>query len=435
VQPATAAERNALAAAERRVHQRLTVSELSWLDHIRLKYGPIATLLDLSTGGAQIETTNHCLLPGATLVIQIAGHGVEFAVPSQVLRCHVSGIGAHTTYRGALLFKRPIKLPEFPSGTESASDCNPLHECARLSLTMRRLSLARHGDPVRLEGHTGVGTDVLSAARALIESPSARRAGATFPRKIGELLRAVTRHVENGTPHDALIADILERLRRTIPSQTINLVSAAGLSTARNPDAIYLDVPPVSNRPPAKLLVEFPRTCRLEDWHLQFLKMASQLIALMDEVEGARSVEPPAPEPPKAVDRPGWNRLIVRYTDGRLLRGYGRSFHPADGQVHLCSVPDGPPASRITVPLGHLKAVFFVHDFDGRVANDSDPVECTPGTGRRITVTFLDGEVLAGTTLNYSAEGPGFFVLPLDDRSNNQRVFVVTTAIRHVQFA
>jgi hypothetical protein len=43
--------------------------------------------------------------------------------------------------------------------------------------------------------------------------------------------------------------------------------------------------------------------------------------------------------------------------------------------------------------------------------------------------------VLRGTTMNYQPSGPGFFVTPRNHRANNERVFVVARAIRHVQFA
>jgi hypothetical protein len=52
-----------------------------------------------------------------------------------------------------------------------------------------------------------------------------------------------------------------------------------------------------------------------------------------------------------------------------------------------------------------------------------------------VTITFLDGETLVGTTLTYSAEAPGFLVLPVDESSNNQQIFVVNGAVRHMQFA
>ncbi len=124
---------------------------------------------------------------------------------------------------------------------------------------------------------------------------------------------------------------------------------------------------------------------------------------------------------------------MVRYTDGRLLKGYSRNFMPSKKQIDLWSAPDGPPESRITIPLTHLKAAFFVQDFAG-LASYVGPVEETVAAGRRINVTFADGEVLSGTTLNYSPGGPGFFVVPVDAKTNNLRVFVISSAIRKVQF-
>ena len=95
--------------------------------------------------------------------------------------------------------------------------------------------------------------------------------------------------------------------------------------------------------------------------------------------------------------------------------------------------------SRISVQLSHLKAVFFVHDFDGGPALDSSEAVLNAGdalfnAGRRILVTFADGELLDGRTLNYSAEAPGFFVSPIDPTTNNQRIFVVNAAVTHVRF-
>src|SRR5258707_13804687 len=114
VRPATLDEHDAFAASasNRRAHRRMIVSELSWLNHVRLKYGPSVSLIDLSTRGAQIETSSHPLLPGSTVVIEIAVGERSCAVPAQVLRCHVAGLSPHAKFRGALLFKRPFDFPE-----------------------------------------------------------------------------------------------------------------------------------------------------------------------------------------------------------------------------------------------------------------------------------------------------------------------------------
>jgi hypothetical protein len=74
-----------------------------------------------------------------------------------------------------------------------------------------------------------------------------------------------------------------------------------------------------------------------------------------------------------------------------------------------------------------------VHDLEGDPGHRPD-VETATKHGRRIQVTFVDGEVLEGSTLSYAAEGPGFFVTPLDAGGNNVRMFVASGAVRHVQF-
>jgi hypothetical protein len=117
-----------------------------------------------------------------------------------------------------------------------------------------------------------------------------------------------------------------------------------------------------------------------------------------------------------------------------MLKGFGRDFHPSKGQVHVWLKMDGPDEARVNVRLSHLKAVFFVHDFEGGPRSDAAEAAVAAAAGRRVVVAFLDGEVLDATTLNYAAEAPGFFVSPLDPSTNNQRIFVINEAVRHVQF-
>jgi hypothetical protein len=83
-----------------------------------------------------------------------------------------------------------------------------------------------------------------------------------------------------------------------------------------------------------------------------------------------------------------------------------------------------------------LKAVFFVRDFIGRPehrkSNEFDAAK--PPPGRKITVTFKDGEVLVGTTQAYQPGKLGFFVIPADPDSNNERCYVITAAAVKVAF-
>ncbi len=131
---------------------------------------------------------------------------------------------------------------------------------------------------------------------------------------------------------------------------------------------------------------------------------------------------------------PGWHRLVVRYIDGRLLKGYGREFAASSGSLHVWPEPDAAASERVTVPLWHVKAVFFVRNFIGNSERLENAAADGEGRGRRVAITFLDNETLVGTTLNYNPEAVGFFLQPADAGSNNVRVFVACRAICHVRF-
>jgi hypothetical protein len=147
--------------------------------------------------------------------------------------------------------------------------------------------------------------------------------------------------------------------------------------------------------------------------------------------------------PPSSAETPGsgagqlsvgWSMVILRYLDGRALKGFSNDFSAARTQFHLWPSVGAPASEQMIVPLARLKAVFFVRDFDGNPAYvDRQEFETAP-TGRKIEVTFLDGEVIVGSTLSYRPEGTGFFLCPADPRSNNARIFVVCGSVRHARF-
>jgi hypothetical protein len=149
------------------------------------------------------------------------------------------------------------------------------------------------------------------------------------------------------------------------------------------------------------------------------------------------SAETSAAGPRTSSDLPpslNWQKIVVRYKDGRLVKGFSHDFNPDRAQFAIWQSVKAPQNEGIVVPLSGLKALFFVRDFDG----DADYVEEHTfegaGHGRRLQVTFFDNEVLVGTTLSYRPDGQGFFVRPADPRANNLRVFVVTSAVRHIRF-
>ena len=111
--------------------------------------------------------------------------------------------------------------------------------------------------------------------------------------------------------------------------------------------------------------------------------------------------------------------VILRYRDGRTERA---ALDPIDATREMLTVrrEDGETAE---VPFSALKAVFFP-----RVAPD-DALE--PASGMQISIEFNDGEVIRGQA-QYNPERNGFFLFPAD-RSRNDRIFVVNSAIVSIE--
>jgi hypothetical protein len=130
------------------------------------------------------------------------------------------------------------------------------------------------------------------------------------------------------------------------------------------------------------------------------------------------------------------NKVVVHHQEGGLIKGVTNDFLPTKDRFHLVPV-DSPPGSKpLEIFVPELKGVFFVKDFAGnpghRKSAEFDPKK--PIAGRKIKITFKDGEVLVGTTQGYQPGRPGFFVIPADPESNNERCFVITSATREVSF-
>ena len=108
--------RNAInLSANRRSHRRLTLAEVPFVSKVRIKYGPAVKLIDLSPGGAQIETVNFRLQPGSTVVVEITSREGELSIPAQVLRCQLASLLPEPVYRGSLIFKRPLDFKDLGS--------------------------------------------------------------------------------------------------------------------------------------------------------------------------------------------------------------------------------------------------------------------------------------------------------------------------------
>lgn len=128
-------------------------------------------------------------------------------------------------------------------------------------------------------------------------------------------------------------------------------------------------------------------------------------------------------------------KVVVRYLDGKILKGFTQDFHPNKDRFHLHPVAET-PGKGTQIHVRDLKAVFFVRDFEGNPHYNERKTHLADETfqGRIVEVTFADGEILVGSTLGYDPKRQGFFVFPIDSVSNNIRIFAVTAAARSVRY-
>ena len=131
------------------------------------------------------------------------------------------------------------------------------------------------------------------------------------------------------------------------------------------------------------------------------------------------------------------NRVVARYLDGRTIKDTTADFLPTRPTFHV--IPGGQSGTSIQVAdvrMADLKAVFFVKDLAGDAAYNEGKAFAPDAraAGRKVQVEFKDGEVIVGTTQGYQPDRPGFFVVPVDPKSNNDRCFVVMAAVKDVKF-
>jgi len=125
------------------------------------------------------------------------------------------------------------------------------------------------------------------------------------------------------------------------------------------------------------------------------------------------------------------NKIIIRFADGRIMKGTTEDFFPNKISFHIQDKESG---ELINIGIKDLKAVFFVKSFDGDSSyrEKADAERC--GLGRKIRVSFKDGEVIVGYTQGYSRDRAGFILFPADQDSNNEKVFVISSATDSIDF-
>lgn len=130
------------------------------------------------------------------------------------------------------------------------------------------------------------------------------------------------------------------------------------------------------------------------------------------------------------------NRVVAHFKSGKLLKGYTHDFTPAREIFHLTS-EEKDRREIYEVRTAELKAIFFVKTLEGKKdyveKKRFDEVDTSALRGLKIKVEFFDGEIIRGISLGYSKNRKGFFVIPVDSQCNNERIYVVSDALREVK--
>ena len=136
-------------------------------------------------------------------------------------------------------------------------------------------------------------------------------------------------------------------------------------------------------------------------------------------------------------------KAVLRFLDGTILKGYLEGFTEEALEITLRAVE---AKTKTTVDTNGLKAIFFVKTFEGdRQYNEKKSYGIRKAKGRRTFVKFKDGEDMVGfiegevpwekgffLSVEKTKKLKGFYLLPADDGSNNNRVFVFAGAVRDV---
>jgi hypothetical protein len=136
--------------------------------------------------------------------------------------------------------------------------------------------------------------------------------------------------------------------------------------------------------------------------------------------------------PPRTPEQA--NKVVVAFVDGRRLKGYVYDFSALKDCFNVLPADKPLQEHGVKVLMQDLKAVFFVKDFMGNPTYHDQAIIDEHVHGRKIEVSFRDGEKILGKTEGYNPQKLGFFMVPGDPASNNIRIFVVNKNAQQVRF-
>jgi hypothetical protein len=125
------------------------------------------------------------------------------------------------------------------------------------------------------------------------------------------------------------------------------------------------------------------------------------------------------PEPRTSIIQ-GESRVILHTVEGQVKRGLLRDV---DLEAAMVSLEQQTGLAPERIATQRVKAVFFM------LAPGQKP---SAVAGQKVRVTFHDGRQLAGFSTDALGAAPGFFLVPADNRTNTERIYIYRSAVQAV---
>lgn len=269
---------------ERRAAKRHEEDRLRWVQVARLQFGHGVSLVDLSTGGARIDSPVS-LRPQYVSNLEIIGAGLETVVPFRVLRCEVGGLTAKgVIYRGGCEFMRPIELPEMEIMSAPAQPA-PADDVFELDVVLKNLVRRASGEP-GVQRFSDL--QLVQALKALH-----LRAATVFSDPMGQrlnaLLRLVLPAVEQGSGLTRVLPAIEVQLRRVVPGAAVRFTGAATSGCGPTQNSILVGTSGHEAAGPL-VSIDVPERLTMTPWQHRVTRATARMIAILQRLEPDRSV-------------------------------------------------------------------------------------------------------------------------------------------------
>ncbi len=131
------------------------------------------------------------------------------------------------------------------------------------------------------------------------------------------------------------------------------------------------------------------------------------------------------------------SKVIAVFPNGQEITGEALFFNPQKPSFPIQFRNAQGQLITQEVSLGNVKKIIFLKKEPGTGSPiHSEKIEeshYASSTSFKLSVEFLDGEILLGTTIKYSPQEKGFFIMPLNPADISERVYINSSAVKSVQ--